>query len=269
MNDRLEKISDSDYKGVLVNILKYFDNLCRNAGIKYSLIGGSLIGAIRHNGIIPWDDDVDVILMPEEYEKLIKALEKDNNKRYKALIPLKTKGYYMPYMKIIDTRTQLVEEGIIKKKENGVFIDVFKYGYIQKEKSRRFYNKTVFLRSLLAGTIETKRKNDCIKNIAKNIRRVTLGKVFKYEWIIKRYDKLFHNSPTGYLMSNWPCQGADKDTQRVEYLQSYVDHKFENMKAMIFRDYDVVLKTTFGDYMTPPPKEQRKPKHNMTAYWKR
>ena len=70
----MKKIELPEQKKLLVEMLKYITDICDKYNIKYSLIGGSLIGAIRHKGIIPWDDDIDIILMPEEYDKLINAL---------------------------------------------------------------------------------------------------------------------------------------------------------------------------------------------------
>ena len=70
-----KEITIDEQKKILIKILAYVDNICRKNNIKYSLIGGSLIGAIRHNGFIPWDDDIDIILMPKEYKKLICALK--------------------------------------------------------------------------------------------------------------------------------------------------------------------------------------------------
>ena len=264
-----QPMSNSDYKKVLVGILKYFDHLCRSNGIKYSLIGGSLIGAIRHDGIIPWDDDIDVILMPEEYEKLLKVLRSSHNSRYKALIPLDTDGYYFPFIKIIDSTTVLYEEGVKPKKDSGIFIDVFRYGYFSKREIKRAYRKTKMLRSLLAGTIELKRDNDSIINILKNIRRITIGKLLNYKQIIKQYEKLFRNERAEYVMSNWPCYGAKKETHETENLQEYTNHKFEKIDVMIFKKYDILLRNTFGDYMTPPPPVDRRTNHHMTAYWKK
>ena len=79
----MEKINIVEQKKIMVEILAYFDKVCRQNNINYSLIGGSLIGAIRHQGIIPWDDDIDVILSRDNYLKIIEILEKDDDARFK------------------------------------------------------------------------------------------------------------------------------------------------------------------------------------------
>lgn len=81
----MKKINIVEQKKIMVEILSYFDKVCRQNNINYSLIGGSLIGAIRHQGIIPWDDDIDVILSRDNYLKIIEILEKDDDARFKIL----------------------------------------------------------------------------------------------------------------------------------------------------------------------------------------
>ena len=78
----MEKINIVEQKKIMVEILAYFDKVCRQNNINYSLIGGSLIGAIRHQGIIPWDDDIDVILSRDNYLIIIEILEKDDDARF-------------------------------------------------------------------------------------------------------------------------------------------------------------------------------------------
>lgn len=264
----MKKISTKEYKELLIGILAYFNKLCRENNIKYSLIAGSLIGAVREGGIIPWDDDIDVILMPEEYKKLLAVIRKEKNTRYKALIPLETKDYFMPYIKIVDTHTYLIDDDTIQIKDNGIFIDVFKYGYVKKEKAKRLYKKTKIYRWLLAGVVDSKKKNNNFKNIMKNIRRLLFSKLFTYQRIIKKYDSLFQNKKAEYVIINFPPFGPPKDLQKTADTNEYIDYKFEGINAMIFKNYDNILNNTFGDYMTPPPKDKRISHHHITAYWK-
>ena len=92
----MKKMTEKECKKVMLDILDYIDKICRKNNIKYSLFCGSLIGAIRHKGIIPWDDDIDIILLKEEYDKLVKILEKENA-YYKIISYENTNGYYAPY----------------------------------------------------------------------------------------------------------------------------------------------------------------------------
>ena len=105
----MKKIEIDEQKKIMVEILEYFDKVCRENNINYSLIGGSLIGAIRHKGIIPWDDDIDVILTRENYLKIISLLEKENDNRFKILTQNTCNDYSFPFPKLIDKRTYVVE----------------------------------------------------------------------------------------------------------------------------------------------------------------
>ena len=86
--------------------------------------------------------------------------------------------------------------------------------------------------------------------------------------ILADSEELYNDKPADYAISNFPIYGLDKNLLETKHLQKYIDHKFEDMQAMIFKDYDIILTTAFGDYMTPPPEDQRIPRHTMTAYWK-
>lgn len=129
----MKEINIDNSKKVMIDILTYIDNICRKNNIKYTLVGGSLIGAIRHKGIIPWDDDIDIGLLPGEYEKLIKCLKASNNEKYKLLDIDTEPTYYYPYAKLIDNRT-ICKELYLKGIDNyGIFVDIFKYNNIPND----------------------------------------------------------------------------------------------------------------------------------------
>ena len=102
------KISATEQQTILLDILKFLDHTCRKNNINYSLINGSLLGAIRHHGFIPWDDDIDVILTRENYVKLKKILDKETG-QFQTLKPGKG-GEKYPFIKLIDIRTHAIEK---------------------------------------------------------------------------------------------------------------------------------------------------------------
>ena len=112
----MKKITDvSELRLIQMDILSYVDKVCRENGIKYSLAGGTLIGAVRHKGYIPWDDDIDIMLVREEYEKLVDILsanDSDNNIPYKILTHSKEKqlNKQMAINKEIKALRKLLEE---------------------------------------------------------------------------------------------------------------------------------------------------------------
>lgn len=260
----------SEQKKILIEILKYIDNICKENNINYTLIGGSLIGAIRHDGIIPWDDDVDIGLIHDEYNKLLAAIEKDNNPIYKLLTNDNNETYFYPFAKVVDTRTIVKELNYKTIKDYGVYVDIFEYNAAPDSRINQYIHyKKIFIAKRLLGMCAIDEKSVKAK-MYKRIARKLVNKI-GVQKLIYLYNKLIHkynSKEKGYVISNWPCYGYKKEFHKKEYLLKYTRHKFENIDAMIIKNYDEMLKTTFGDYMTPPPEEKRVTHHHMEVYYK-
>ncbi len=106
-------------------MLQEIDKICRHYHIRYYLAGGTLLGAVRHQGFIPWDDDIDIAMPREDYEQFIKIMSHKKHPIYKLLAIECTKGYPYTFAKVVDTRTRLVEEIGKDLHQMGVFIDIF------------------------------------------------------------------------------------------------------------------------------------------------
>lgn len=131
-----------ELKFISYNILKFVADFCEINNIKYYLFAGTLLGAIRHEGFIPWDDDIDIAIPRDDYEKFIIEFDRNNDVNYKVLSIENSNKYYLPYAKVIDNRTLLFEDG----KESmpiGVFIDIFPLDSIPDKSCRLFWN-TIF-----------------------------------------------------------------------------------------------------------------------------
>lgn len=259
-------LSSIEQKQILLGLLKFFDKTCRDNGIKYSLIGGSLIGAIRHKGFIPWDDDVDVIMMPGEYKKLLNVLKKTKS-HYALLTPGSSKTYRCPFSKLVDTRTTVEEMGYNKIENYGVFLDVFCYHYVPNNAFARLVKccRQYFLKKMFA-VLELNPKTE--EGVLKRILYLP-SKLVPARLIKRRYAGICNsNKPTKYIFSNWPTYGIRQETQFSKNVSSYIDVRFEDMKAMVFSGYDEILKNTFGDYMKLPPKEKRVSPHKMDIKWR-
>ena len=146
----MEKLNRSEQKKILLNILKYIDNICRSNNIHYSAIGGTAIGTIRNGGMIPWDDDIDIILLHDDYVKLLECLKKLNNSEYEVKYPGCSKDYYYPFVKVIDKKTKLIEENIKQIDNYGIFIDIFEYNKApdDEKKHEKYWKKLQFYRTL-------------------------------------------------------------------------------------------------------------------------
>lgn len=265
------RMNNRDSKEMLVEILRYFDSLCRKNKIKYTLIGGSLIGAVRHNGMIPWDDDIDVILTRKEYNKLLKVIKDEDDKVYKFNDCEANSSLYYPFLKLVDTRT-IVDDNYKPINNYGAFLDIFCLNNISENKilSKIHYYKFMLYKIIISGyatlIYTEKTKYSLYKKIGKIIAKIT-----GIRFILKRYNKLankYNNQETSRVISNWPCYNFEKDIFDKSDFEEYIDCEFDGVNAMIIKNYDKVLRHTFGDYMKLPPKEQRV-NHNMKFYWKK
>ena len=269
----MNEISVEESKRIMTNILKYIDEICRKNDIKYTLIGGSLIGAVRHNGIIPWDDDIDIDigLLPNDYENLIKCLKNSDSKTYKLLDMNTEPTYYYPYAKIVDTRTICIESNLKKINNYGIFVDIFKYNKIPNDinEIKKYYNKCMNYRKLLYKSIVINSDNFIKKiyhKIIGNLINIKNTRIITNKYI--EFSEKYNDTNDTNVMINWTPYGAEKETHSISNFDNYIDVNFENINAMIIEDYDMVLKRVFGDYMTPPPLEKQVPQHNMKIYWK-
>lgn len=269
----MKKMSREEAKVELIKMLSYFNDFCRKNNIEYSLIGGSLIGTIRHKGMIPWDDDIDVILTRDNYIKLKNIFnEKTRNKSYILYSYEYDASFYFPFMKLINLNTYVEENNSHKKIPNyGLFIDIFCYTDApDNEKERiKYFKKIRFCNSLLSITSPLEKKISLkvrILRIIKNIIVFIIGE----KNIHKLNNKLiFHKKETNgkYVVSNWPVYSYDKEVQIKNDTLEYVDSMFDGVKVRIFKNYDNILKRTFGKYMEVPPVEKRV-NHDMNAYWR-
>lgn len=261
-----KEIHIDELKGLQLEILDYVDHFCRTHNIKYSLCGGTMLGAIRHGGYIPWDDDIDIQLMRAEYDKLIEVWN-----RYEHPYVFHTLKYGnscgFAFGKISNPKTVMVDVG---QSYMGVNIDVFPIDdvidesdfqtrrhkvmrlYDMEERKRRYYKNISFIK--LAKKYFWKfvlcyRSRLSIAEEISNIAQMNNGKNAKY--IFEIIDG------RGYK-SYYPKSVSD----------TYTDVTFENKKYMAFRDYDKYLTSIFGDYMELPPVEKRVSHHEFEAYWK-
>ena len=157
----IKYLSLPEIRKVQLNLIDYLQKKCEENNLHYSLCYGSLIGAIRHNGFIPWDDDMDIVMPRPDYEKLIDIVNSQND-TIKIFDCRTKKDYYHPYAKIIDTTT-LVDEGQSRKiKDYGIYIDIFpEEGLPNDEKQRNLYWKKINRLRLLSSYVNAKKiKNE-------------------------------------------------------------------------------------------------------------
>ena len=272
----MKPIDINQMKEIELNILKYVDGICKENNIKYSLAGGTLLGAIRHQGFIPWDDDIDIILVRSEYERLIDILKR--GKIYKLIYP-EMDNYWHPFAKLVDPKTIMVLEDKYETNipDLGVYIDIFAVDGCPDERK----NQISFQRSLRKELNDIRLSffnsyNASGKRWKRIVKRVVLFPKFIYLRItgtpqkrkmallehMKKY-KLEESRYAGFLLSVY-----DNEILPKEYYTDTIEVQFENGLFQGLKNYDEYLKALYHDYMILPPEEKRKSAHHYKAFYR-
>ncbi|HBF73936.1 MAG TPA: LicD family protein [Lactobacillus sp.] len=239
-------------------------SLCDQLSLNYFLIGGSLLGAIRHQGFIPWDDDMDIGMTRADYEKFAKyAPEKLGHDHYFLQTAYSDDSYGFSYMKLLDRFTYIEEKGNVNNARKGVFIDIFPFDRIPDEPSQR---RSQFARfKLLDSRIILKAGYGLIENPLRRhkpdpgpdkVEDLTQLKRER-EDVMRLYD---HDQFNFYknLASQY---GYDHEILSGTEISNLTKVPFEYLQVNVPTAYDSILTRMYGDYMSLPPENQRTEKH--------
>lgn len=267
----MRQLTEKEYKEVLLDILGKIDTICRDNNIKYSLAYGTLLGAIRHKGFIPWDDDADIMMPRDDYQRLIDFIN-TSDCGLKFLTMDNSDDYYFPFGKICDMRTVLFEGEFNQICNYGAYVDVFPMARIPFEAKWRNYRK--WKRRFLLVTYSNMRmyhiENHSIKSILKYMG-YRLSKVINTKKVLqklaldeKNIDSNVEDSGTNFEygllwdFARFPCDSFEN--------QSILE--FENHMFLGPNNPDQVLRSSYGDYHKLPSVAERKHNHNLRCYWK-
>lgn len=263
--DTLKKLQQKELESLV-----YFDKFCKEYELKYFLLGGCVIGAIRHNGFIPWDDDIDVMMPRRDYERMLRLWKTyESNERF---LMLKTDGDTFTgncFATLVDTSATMVKEN---QKDidvpHGIVTDVFPLDGCPDGKFKRYlqYYHAMMYSLYMTEVVPTNHGklirfvgSVLLKLVPSRKRRTKIWK--KHERKMTRYSFNTHEKCTElcagphYMLNEYP-QRAFADV---------IYHEFEGMQFPIPQGYDTYLKMAFGNYMELPPEDKQVPHHDLVA----
>lgn len=264
-------IKVEELKAIQLDILCFFDKFCRDNEINYSLACGTLLGAVRHKGYIPWDDDIDVYMLRDDYSKFIDLFDTCENGPYKLSWFPKIKEFDRVYANLYDSRTTLIE-GRQHEFETGVFIDIFPLDDVpDNQKEWKKYKKKLFSYFWLRNikVLRWSKKRNLGKNIFLYICKFLFFPLKLHSILSSMYSFIIQNNGKGYSHVYQSSYGIENENPLDKTLfYDIVDYEFEGKLFKGISNSDEYLKTLYGDYMQLPPVEKRVSTHSFQAYWK-
>ena len=273
----MEKITLEESQQAALEVMHQIAEICENNNFKYSLVYGTLLGAVRHKGFIPWDDDIDIMMPRPDYEKFLAYMEQ-HKKEYPYLEvfnPVTCREY--PYMitRVSDNRYEIVMDNE-EPYGMGMFVDVYPYDGLGKTKEEALHYglKGDHISSFC---YQATRKHYARESTVSNLRQVLklpvflaaklIGKDFFQNQLKKLAAQKDYETSVYVGCVVW-MTGGEKDIFKREWFDELIKLPFGPYEFLAPARYDEVLRHNFGDYMQLPPEKDRIAHHFYTPYKK-
>ena len=265
--DGYRRLSEEEIKEVELGVMDYIHNLCQKENINYSLAYGTLLGAVRHKGYIPWDDDVDISLKRDEYDKLYQAVLRDNDPIYKVVSWENDARYPYPFYRVYDARTVYENNYIENDIDLGICVDVFPFDYYA-DVNKEMVKLDTYRRLSVYTLYGIHSKNAGLKNIIRYLLVLVFRLTRVRTWNKKMNDLSMQakdNDSIDYLMENKKTSTKFEKT----LLDKVMDSSFEDRIYKIPEASHQILSAIYGDdFMEIPPVEKRVKHDDFVAYIK-
>lgn len=265
----MKMIEHQEAQSIELDILIAFSEYCKSNGLRYFLAYGTLIGAVRHKGFIPWDNDVDVVMPRPDYEKLLSLVQEKPIAEHLHILDYRRERTF-PYAKVVDTRTVCKEHFLVTEDNMGLYVDIFPLDGMpddEEEQNRIFRKVNILSKLYVLANYRFNTGSTPVIRLIKNIL-YPVSRLVSSRWVCEKLNT---------LCAAYPYDASDKVINIVwtwgrreltprEYFTA-ASGIFENREFTIPAEYDKMLTQYYGNYMQLPPDEERVV-HVFEAYWK-
>jgi len=254
-----------EYQHHLIEMLKTFQDFCQQNHIEFFLVGGSALGAYRHSGFIPWDDDIDIAMLREDFEKLEQCMERQNN----SLGPL----VFSPVEASIIPEAPIAHlfnlEAVHGEAEHAPKLDIHPLDGVPEGRLQQKLQKILALVYYLGVYhLPTKNRGKAIRFISKTLLFLIPDKLWSV--LLRRSKKYFTSwnaAESRNICSLFGVAGYEKEVMPREWIYPLKEHDFEQYQFKVPGDADHYLGRLYGNWQELPPEEQRVPARNSILYY--
>ena len=270
----MKKMTTEDIQQHSLQILKDVHDYCVKNQINYTLFGGTLIGAVRHHGFIPWDDDIDIAMPRPDYDRFVRSYQ--SKKGYQVFARERQGGkVYLAYARVCDLKSTYVraESFPWSDYKTGVWIDVFPLDGMPSEedakkhtaKANKLFRMTNRARGIMAALNARGKESIFVYRIKTVGWHMLLPYYKRWDELIRLCKQYDFDSSEFYSNISFGGYGM-KEYCRKDVLNKYVLMPFEDENFFVMDGYDYALRLKYGDYMTPPPLQSQIPQHRSDYY---
>ena len=260
MDNILKQIQSTE-----LEILIYFDKFCKENNLKYSLSGGTLLGAVRHKGFIPWDDDVDCMMMRDDYDRLVSLWnEKADTDKFILQLKDNSPAFSQSFAKIRKNHTSFLQKGEpAGEYHNGLFIDIMPADRLPKGKIREFlYYIDVMFYQLFTREFAPPQSGFVMKTITSAIISLTNKKsrASLRKKLLKKLTK--YNENKNLQIISFETIDSMHRHYSADLMNETIDIEYEGVMLKASSKWKEILEIGYGDYMQYPPEEEQVWKHH-------